>query len=197
MCKLCMASIIGIGLIGLVLLWPSIAPAAGCGDHSAASHGHGPAVVSSQASGVGLCPVSGKPANPEYTLDIGSKSYSFCDKAHMDKFRARPLYYLKQLRAAEAKHGGGSAVASKKCCGTCDYGRKKPCALKSKCADKSGCTAKKSSCSYSSKSRTTKSCATKGSWMTGKCTRKSNCSAACPVTGAKAKGSCCGTCGGK
>lgn len=145
---------------------------AGCGSCGAGSssieahdgHHHG-----ETTAGI-VCPVTGKPADPAYSMTVGTKTYSFADADAMAAFRASPLQYLKKAhsRATTSVQGPkscGSRTATcssaRPCCGTCG-------------GNPSTCTASKS--------------------IGSRCSDKK---AACSTSLQKKRYRCCGICGGK
>ena len=66
-------------------------------------------MVPQAATGAPICPVSGDKADPEVTYVHEGKTYAFCCKGCINKFKKDPSKYIAEKKAAEtskhAEHG--------------------------------------------------------------------------------------------
>lgn len=56
-----------------------------------------------------ICPVSGDKVNPEITYEHEGKTYGFCCKGCINKFKKDPEKYIAQMSAPETSNGGEHA----------------------------------------------------------------------------------------
>lgn len=91
-----MKRILGCALVGLYILSFSYSYSYAQDDHSH-DHGHKmPAIEKSE--NLGICPVMGGEASPEYSYDYEGETYYFCCPSCIEEFKKNPVKYTGKIK---------------------------------------------------------------------------------------------------